>query len=556
MSDERASRAGGYAVAAVVLIAATLAIVQSWGRWLDPFVDAGRDLYIPEQLRHGAKLYADILYFYPPLTPLLLAVVTATVGASLTSYVAIGFAIAALTALALWSTTRALAGPLAGAGVLLCFVSLNVAGMSGWGNNYLFPYAHAATLAMLFFLGGAALLLARQPAFAIVLLALAAVTKIEFAAFALGLVALSVLTARLRPLWGIAWGLLVTVAAVAMASAYGIDALRANAFPSSLLGGESARRFYALVNGSADWQRNLMLSLRGAVLLAAIALMLRAWDSRPRLRLALVAGIAIAGWLLADGTFFRAWSVLQLALVPFALRRPKEPLAFVLALSLCGSSRIFLNIVPTWYGFVFILPVYILIAFVLLEWLPQREVYSRRAARAWFGVFVLIAGSGLVAAREAYRGGARVETGRGVYLDRTVSRAASVATLLAHLERVHASELVVMPEGLAINYLARVRTPLRFQTFTPVEIVGAEDAAVRDLARRRPERVLLAPRDTREFGYRGFGIDYGRGIVAFLRENYTLEGRFGELILLEIRKPPGTRLPDSPSARTPAPTRR
>ena len=72
--------------ALVVLAAGVVAAAQSWNRWLDPIIDTGRDLYIPEQLMQGAKLYRDIRYQYPPLAPYLLAAITRVTGSSLASH--------------------------------------------------------------------------------------------------------------------------------------------------------------------------------------------------------------------------------------------------------------------------------------------------------------------------------------------------------------------------------------------------------------------------------------------------------------------------------------
>jgi hypothetical protein len=44
----------------IVVAIAVVALAQSWNRWLDPIVDAGRDLYIPEQLRHGRSSIATL----------------------------------------------------------------------------------------------------------------------------------------------------------------------------------------------------------------------------------------------------------------------------------------------------------------------------------------------------------------------------------------------------------------------------------------------------------------------------------------------------------------
>ena len=91
MSSERVAGSGWRAgFIAVLLIVAAVAFIQSYQRWLDPIIDTGRDLYIPEQLLNGARLYGDIRYQYPPLAPYVLAVLTSVVGHSLAAYTVIG----------------------------------------------------------------------------------------------------------------------------------------------------------------------------------------------------------------------------------------------------------------------------------------------------------------------------------------------------------------------------------------------------------------------------------------------------------------------------------
>jgi len=531
--------------------------MQSYRCWLNPVIDAGRDLYIPEQIRLGATLYRDILYFYPPLTPYLLAAITAVTGSSLNAYIAIGMTTLLLTATAIWMIARPLAGAYGAACALLIFFSFSMAGVGGWGSNYFFPYAHAATFAMLFFLAAVALQLRGRWILVVLLLVAASWTKIEYAVFsiaflgyvlgvrALGPQASNLPVLRLpagksasRPA---AWKpalLFVLVNAVLLTFAivfFGQVPFRANVLPPSLLRGASTRAFYARVSGTAAWQTNLALAASGAALIAVFVVLLYAWDRRPRLRPAIFVLLAIAACLLANDTFFRAWTVLQLTLIPFAIRKPREPLALLLLVSLCASSRIFLSIVPSWYGFVFITPVVVLMVYVLFEWLPARGVYSRKTAPAWLPVFAMLSVSGLVAAHAAYARAQPVKTKRGLYYDTSPKRAASVSGLLRHLDQAGARELVVMPEGLAINYLSGVRTPLRHQTFTPVEIAGAEQLIVAELEATPPQYVAVVRRDVREFGYRGFGIDYGREIVSWLAAHYDVEARFQTIVLLRRR---------------------
>lgn len=513
----------------MVGFAAIVAFSQSYLHWLNPIIDTGRDLYIPEQIRLGATLYHDILYFYPPLTPYLLAAVTAITGSSLTAYLGIGLATALLTATAMIAIAQPLAGRYATVAVLLVFVSFCMAGVSGWGSNYFFPYAHAATFAMLFFLGGAALVLHNKPALALGVLLACSWTKIEYAVFASALVLFAAITRRIS--WkAVALYAIAAATSLGVAIAYfGAEALRANILPSTLLSGSSARFFYEKVTGIDDWPRNLLLAARGAVLIVAFAFLLR-------MKRNTVTWIAIAAVtvLLANDTFFRAWSLLQLALIPFAIRRPREPLAFLLLLSLCGTSRIFLNVTPVWYGFVFIVPVLLLIAYVLFAWLPERGVYARESAALWLPLIIAICASGLVAAHVAYADGHRVTTARGTFYDATAWH----DRLLQHLRRNHARELVVMPEGLALNYLGEIPTPLRHHTFTPAEMADSEAAIVAELARKRPQYVAIVARDLSEFGNKALGVDYGREITAFLRANYDVEQRFGEIVLLRVRTRP------------------
>jgi len=578
-NTSRAESASRYVGILVPLAVGVFAVLQSYRRWLDPMVDSGRDLYIPEQIRHGLVLYRDILYYYPPVTPYLLAAVTAVTGSGLNAYIVIGLCIALLTAAAVRSIVEPLAGHYASLAALLVFFSFSLAGVRGFGMNYLFPYAHAATLAMLFFLWAVACIQRDRNMLAVVLLLLASWTKIEYVVFAIALLGLIGLRSWSRSRSNqaletqdaarpsgiralvIDFGKPVLLYVVGMVTVtvfgiltFGADVFRANVLPAALLDGASARFFYAKVSGVGAWQTNALLAAQGAALTIAIVFLLRAWDHVPRLRWVLAIALAMATWLLANELFFRAWTLLQIALVPFALRRPREPLALLLLASLCASSRICLMIMPIWYGFVFITPVVILMVYVLFAWLPARGVYSRRTAMAWLPVFVIVSATGLVFAHREYAGAFPVATARGTYYDSSATRARAYSDLLKYLRQVGARELVAMPEGLAVNYLTGVPTPMRYHTFTPVEIAGAEAPIVAELNARQPQYVVIQPFETTAFGYRGFGEDYGHEIVAWLHANYVVEQRFALILLLRnVTTPRGTPRPDSPSARTPAP---
>src|SRR4029450_11705214 len=92
--------------ATVVLAVFALIVWTARGRALDPIIDTGRDLYIPQQIRSGAKLYRAVLYYYPPVAPYLLALITSVTGSSLGAYEWIGAAIALATVAALYALIR------------------------------------------------------------------------------------------------------------------------------------------------------------------------------------------------------------------------------------------------------------------------------------------------------------------------------------------------------------------------------------------------------------------------------------------------------------------
>ena len=173
-----------------------------------------------------------------------------------------------------------------------------------------------------------------------------------------------------------------------------------------------------------------------------------------------------------------------------------------------------------------LLPLYALIVFVLFHELPRRGIYSPRASLLWMAFLLVLAGRGMTEQRRVYAAkSVAVPTPRGTFYEHP-DRAAVLSGLLGAIERSGASSLVVVPEGLAINYLTGVDTPLSFTTFTPIEAADprVESRIVAEVEARRPQLVAVVTRSTREFGYRGFGVDYDLRLAAILRRDYAAVG--------------------------------
>jgi hypothetical protein len=492
-----------------VIAVAAIAFAQSYARWLDPIIDTGRDLYIPEQIARGAKLYRNIRYQYPPLAPYLLALITGAIGHSLAAYVAIGIAQSATIAASLWIALRR---PLPAFAATVSFVAICFCGGTLW--NFIFPYSYGATIGMTLLSIALAAFVHARNAIAIGALVLASWCKVEYAVAALVIVIVLTIARRItwRHVAAYCGAMLVAIAIVAF---YFRDThwWSENVF-AAWQHGERAKHFFSVVSGVASWREQLLQIAIGVAGIAAI-LFLQRWRNW-------IAGIAIVivALLLTGHAFFRAWAVLQWIALAWALLRDREsPLVIFAAFSVACTLRIPLNVSPSWYGLVLMVPTIALAAYTLFCYLPRRN----SMAILWLAPFVANAGGDLWQQHERYaQKRYAIVTPRGTFYDVNADRARILTSVIG---AVQGGTLAVIPEGITINYLANVPTTLTFHTFTPVEVDApqTEDAIVRELTTHPPDRVLMVSRDLREYGARAFGVDYDMRAGALLRSQYQVE---------------------------------
>ena len=81
--------------------------------------------------------------------------------------------------------------------------------------------------------------------------------------------------------------------------------------------------------------------------------------------------------------------------------------------------------------------------------------------------------------------------------------------------------LLVLPEGVMLNYLLRRPTPTRFISFMPPELIlFGEERMLEALDAHPPDGVILVHKDTSEYGLPLFGRDYGRRIFDWVERRY------------------------------------
>lgn len=153
-------RADLVAIAALTALCGAL-VVLTWGTWGDPAMDTGYDLLAAARTNHGDLPYADYVYFYGPLAPLVLGQVFDFFGAAIVPAFATGFALAALIIGATYALGRRLAGPLGG---FLAAALTATAAFSSANNSFVMPHTFTAPLAVALSLGAllAAAIAARE----------------------------------------------------------------------------------------------------------------------------------------------------------------------------------------------------------------------------------------------------------------------------------------------------------------------------------------------------------------------------------------------------------
>lgn len=118
----------------------------SWNRWVEPYVDTGRELMVPWRVAQGETLYRDVRFYYGPLAPWLAAVVDLAAGRSFAARIALAATIALLHLEALRRLAgRMLSPPRAALAttlvVAVCFFLRP-------GGCHLFPYSLDTSLAV------------------------------------------------------------------------------------------------------------------------------------------------------------------------------------------------------------------------------------------------------------------------------------------------------------------------------------------------------------------------------------------------------------------------
>jgi hypothetical protein len=546
----------------------------SWGRLVEIQVDFGREIYFAWQLAEGKRLYADLVYYYGPLSPYFNALLFNLFGASLRTLMVGNLMIAGLITIVLYMLLRGLASAFAATVACLAFVIVFTCASYAPPNsfNYLYPYCHSATHGVL--IGLLSLLLAgrvnRSPTCANSFLCGGAVgltflTKPElFVAAAaavlvgLGLTGWQHRLSRWRVLailtaWSAGSTLVVLTAFIALRVGMPTETALLGVLGSwPYMGNQKDVLFYQRVMGTDQIRANLILMLRALTCYGALLLPLALYVPARKNRVVLLslgagslAAAVICNWSEPPNLFvvLRPLPVLLLALafgLGCMLIRSRDvaeaqTLTGKLMLTLFAGlllGRIALKASVLNYGFVLAVPGTVILVVLLLDWLPawfgapDRRLVHTGAVLSVMTLGVILS---LSLFNSAYQK-SRYPIGDGPDQFLGDDRSAYVAPLLKELrDRVRPGEtLCVLPEGILLNYLARIESSVPYDCFIPPALQMFDERKILDSFRAHPpDYVLLFQRNTAEYGPRSFGRDYGCGIYSWMIDRYVPVAQYG-----------------------------
>ena len=542
---------------------AILALV-SWNRWIEPYVDTGRELMVPWRVAQGERLYRDVAFYHGPLGPFLAAGADALAGRSLPARTLLCAAIALLHVEGL----RRLAGLLASPGRAALAAALAVALAAflrpgGW----LFPFSLDASIAVAAVAWTLALSHGKTSVLrdraAGICLVLAFWARPELGALGAAAAVLGAWREPRRWLPLAVWPCAAGAAGYAVVS-WGVpfSTLIESGWLAVVKPPPAFRHVYSVYAGLDQPGLRLTELALASIVVAAIGALLSiaakaagptrtgsvAAATLVGLGLAAMAAISLrppeeyAGTLALLPPLPRVVPPVVLGLVAARgvralARRSPGPLPeipdAVLLVAAAFSLRLLLAAGYAGPYNAYFLPLPALVAgLAFLRLADHAAVFLGpalpRLAAAALAVFLL---ARIAALADLYRGPAwsPVATPAGrVRLTEPIAATTNLA--LADLARRlrPGGTLVGFPEGGFFNYVLGQRTPLREEQFFPGRLdAAAERRVARRLEEEPPDAILLANVHAVGEGARAFGKDYLVELASVLERRFRVVAAFG-----------------------------
>lgn len=581
---------GLLAIAAAFVALAAL----SWRKWPDPLIDFGQQLYVPWRLVHGAVLYHDVSYVYGCLSVCYHAMLFKIFGASLNIVLASNFLILIFLLLLIYKLFLKCSDGLTATVAGLALTVIAFSQLLDVGNyNYICPYSneefHGLVLSVVMMAGLARWWQSRR-ILPIVLsgacLGLIFMTKPEIFVAALAPWAVAGIFQRRRISPAALAKSFLLAAGSALIPPAGFffrfhsqtnpaDALRAVCgawmplFHSTGLKIPIYRRItgldmpwfhvrealvefgaLTLVVAICAWRltRPTLTSLERAILLGLVggASILYGWQNSGH-ALPLLLAVAIVLW-------WREWRLtvrmedgglkIENASSPSSmLQSPSSLLIFPvlwLVFSFLMLAKLGFNPRFAHYGVFLAMPAFLSAIYLLLHLLPrflERRGLESKTFRAAMLVLLLAGLARLLIQSALFYKDKDFSLGSGgdrmvAYNPKIDPTAPAMASAVAWIETNTAptNTLAVIPEGVMLNYLTRRVNPTPYAVFAFEVSAFGEPTMLAAYEKNPPDYIVLAHRDTSEYGvpFFGAGKGFGQDLMQWVSRNYQPVYQIGD----------------------------
>lgn len=574
----------------------------SWRRWPDIMIDFGRELYIPWQIASGQVLYTDIAHLFGPLSSYFNALLFLIFGVSYNSIFCANLVLTALFTTLLYrfliesaSRTAAFAGCM----IFLSGFAFSQFVMIG-NYNFISPFSHEAThgsiLALLQiylmsrfsrsgrifplagsgFLAGLVFLTKAEIFFAM------AISSLFFFIFLYPKRESGIPRVQAMLVFFFTWLVPVSLFLIFFVSVMPLsDALRSVLGSWALLVNSPVanNRFYKALMGVNDISGNaarmvMHVSLvAGPAGLGLICNLPRRGDPGRRkpgpAALIWAVGMLCLAIMLDPVESARSLPLLAMISLPALMRLPaivkenpaapapcdrsrniklQTPILLWTVYSIALLPKIALNCRLSHYGFYLAMPAAVLVGVMAVWFLPGqlsqsngRTVFFRNTMMIFLLVlcFRCVIQSNHVFRMKNFRWGIdpdTVTTYHPMHDNRGPLTMDAIHFLQEHMDEKQT--LIVIPEGIMMNYQLRRSNPTRFINFMPPELSAfGEQNILRDIIADPPDYFAVVHKDTSEYGTGFFGSDpgYGKIILDWVKANYIRAGLFGSEPLVGSR---------------------
>ncbi len=552
-------------------------LCTTWLKWGDLFVDSFREFWVPLRIIHGKVLYKDIFYEHGIFPPYFLALIFKLFGITTNTLVGLGIVITGLMTFILYKLSRLFLNQVVSVLVTTTFLFVFAFGnyMPFCIYNFILPYGFGATFFILFvscavygfiqfiFLEEDRYLLLWATCMTFAFYSRVVLPYLVWGAFVF---AGALFIFKKKEGVKIGWIIVLFIPLLVGFSGYlfflfkldAFDAFYASVIKHTLIIQNS--KFGSFVTGTDKIIGNSFFIFRSFVFHLLMVLLLAAaainvpslFQNEDKFQLpvflwfVLIFLVFVCTHKVIQPFFqYRSMPLILLtgAIISFiellrANDYKKSISLFVLfSISLVLISRIFFNTVPGGYGFyLLVLGVlcYYIFFFEMIKTFCQR--YSKKFSESFFSsvliiLFILPIISYWKVSTSFYaEKKIRMKTNMGTMVCNNNDHTKVFVEAVSYLRNNTNKDdtIVVVPEGVGINFFSKRINPLRYYNFVPLPLAFiGEDKILSNFMETDIDYIVIVNRQTVSYGLSSFGIDYGKKISAWIHDNYRQEIVFG-----------------------------